>query len=525
MNVDEITIITISIDISHGKVTLYIIRYKKTKYSEKPYNMTYSVSRYLYAVSFLLFSHSSAAQQLELDTFIQSILKNNPGVQRILAADAIAAGELEASQGIDDAILSSSLSLAHSEPNQVIGFEASESDDTQLKLSYDRLFSESGRRLSVALSDQHTNRDPAIGTIGSQYYQPSFTLRLTQPLMKNVGGIQDRLNIDLKQLNLKLTRLNNRESLESYITQLALLYIDWYLASRELEISKEVHQQSIAQEKLTRTKVRRQVVEPYELLRAQETREDYFSRWQQAEGRYAGLTEQIRYQMNLNGNASVETFVPADPKHAQLLTSQQAEIRSSNYLRSDSRLKEILDTLKTQQNMLLDAKTNAQDPDLDLSVGYSRHGISDNFSDAHLSELDRDDYSVMLEYKYPLGNRQASGDYQTQIASKKQVEADTEQRLLDAQAKLANLQAQVSQLFIALESTDRKIDFATKKIKKEKQLFNIGELDLFELLKDQTSQLESRLNREKLYTQLLTLRLNIGELLDRNLASYPITEK
>ena len=220
MSLDEITIKTISIDISHGKVTLNIIRYKKTKYFEKPYNMTSSVSRYLYAVSFLLFSHSSAAQQLELDTFIQSILENNPGVQRILAAEAIAAGELEASQGIDDAILSSSLNLAHSEPNQVIGFEASESDDVQLKLSYDRLFSESGRRLSVALSDQHTNRDPALGTIGSQYYQPSFTLRLTQPLLKNVGGIQNRLNIDLKQLNLKLARLNNKESLESYITQL-----------------------------------------------------------------------------------------------------------------------------------------------------------------------------------------------------------------------------------------------------------------------------------------------------------------
>ena len=482
-------------------------------------------SRCYYAAMLFLFSQYSYAQELDLDTFIRTILDNNPGVQRILSTEGIAAGELESSQGIDDAILSSSLNLAHSEPNQIIGFEAGESDDAQLKLSYDRLFSNSGSRLSLAYNDQHTNRDPALATLGSQYYQPSFTLRLTQPLLKNVGGIQDRLNIDLKQLNLKLTQLNNTENLESYVTQLALLYIDWYLSSRELAISKEVHQQSIAQERLTRTKVRRQVVESYELLRAQETREDYYSRWQQAEGRYAGLTQTIRYQMNLSNSAGTEALIPGDPKTTELLTSKQAEIRSSDYLTTNSRLKDILDTLQAQQNILLDARTNAQDPDLNLSVAYTRHGISDNFSDAHLSELDRDDYSVMLEYKYPLGNRRATGEYQTQLASKQQVAADTKQRMLDAQANLANLQAQAGQLFVALESTDRKINFATKKLRKENQLFKIGELDLFELLRDQTTQLESRLNREKLYTQLLSLRLNIGELLDRNLNAYSINKK
>lgn len=470
------------------------------------------------------FSFSSYAQQLSLDSFIQAILENNPGVQKILANNEIAAGEFEASQGIDDAVLSSSLGLSHSEPNEIIGFEASKSDDTQLKVSYDRLFSSSGRRLSVALSDQHTNRDPAL-TLGSQYYQPSFTLRLTQPLLKNIGGIQDRLNIDLKQLNLELTKLNNTENLESYITQLSLLYIDWYLASRELDISKEVHQQSIQQEKLTRTKVRRQVVEPYELLRAQETREDYYSRWQQAKGRYAGLTRKIQYQMNLaSGSSSNQQLTPDDPQNAKLLSSNQNEARHSDYLSTTSRLKSILDTLKTQQDLLLDARRNAQDPDLNLSVGYTRHGISENFNDAHTYDLDRDDYSVMLEYKHPLGNRQAKGNYQTQIASKKQVEADIKQRLLDAQANLSNLQEQASQLLIALESTDRKINYATRKLIKEKQLFKIGELDLFELLRDQTTQLESRLNREKLYTQLLTLRLNIGELLDRNLDSYLLNQ-
>lgn len=482
--------------------------------------MTLNMLRFCCLTIFLLFSHASAAEELELDRFIQSILKHNPGVQKILAENDIAAGTLEASLGVDDAVLRSSLNLSSTEPNQVVGAEAAESDDARLNLSYDRLYSGFGTRLSLAYSNQYTDRNPALSTFGNQYYQPSFTIRLTQPLLKNVGGIQDRLNIELNQLNHKLTLLTSQENLESYITQLASLYIDWYLSSREMDISKEVYQQAIEQEKLTRTKVRRQVIEPYELLRAQEAREDYYSRWQQAIGRFDGLTHKIRHQMNLNNKVSVDELKPRNPNNSQLLTSNQSDINVTGYLVTDSRLKNILDALKDQQLILLNAKADSRKSDLNLSLGYTRHGVDDSFNNAHTADLDKDDYSLMLEYRYPLGNRQADGNYQVQLVRKRQVEADTKQRLIDAASNLANLQAQAVQLAIALESIERKIKLATQKLIKEQRLYEIGKLDLFELLRDQTSQLESRLNRERLYTQLYTLRLSIGELLDKNLDAY-----
>ena len=49
------------------------------------------------------------------------------------------------------------------------------------------------------------------------------------------------------------------------------------------------------------------------------------------------------------------------------------------------------------------------------------------------------------------------------------------------------------------------------------ELYRIGQLDLFELLQDATTQLESRLSRTRLYVQLQQIRLSIRELLDRNL--------
>jgi outer membrane protein TolC len=359
--------------------------------------------------------------------------------------------------------------------------------------------------------------------LGEQYYQPSFTVRLTQPLLKNAEGIQDSLDINLKQLNLKLANLSSEENLESYITQLARLYLDWYLAAREMAISKEVHQQAIEQEKLTRIKVKRQVIEPYELLRAQETREDYYSRWLQSQGRYLGLTSQIWRQMNPKQYVISDKLTPVNPASSQLFTIHQSASESENYLANTSRLKNILIALQGQQQLILDAKGNAKKADLNLSLGYTRHGVDNSFSDAHSSNLKQNDYSVMLEYRYALGNKRASGDYQAQLASKHQIEADTQQRMIDAEANLANLQEQETQLIVALKSIDRKISLATKKLSKEQRLYKIGKLDLFELLRDQTAHLESRLQKEQLSTRLLTLQLNIGELLDNNLAIFTST--
>jgi outer membrane protein TolC len=453
-----------------------------------------------------------AAGTLDLDTFIKAILDNNPGVQRILAQEAIAAGNLESSKGIDDPALTTRGTLSQTEPDKINGFEPDRSRDKRLDVSLDRLYSSTGTRLGVDYGNLHTQRDPASTALGAKYYQPSLTLRLTQPLLKNARGIQDRLDLELNRLELDLSRLQTREELESYVTRLASLYLEWYLAHREMSISSEVYEQSIQQEKLVRLKVNRQVAEAYELYRAQETRADYYSRWQQDVGTYEGLTQQINTQML--ARPTDDDRQPVDPASTSLLAPA---ITEPDYLATRSRLKAILDMLRAQQEILVDARSDARKPDLNLSLAYSRHGADDSLSDAHTRDLEQNDYSVMLEYRYPLGNRSARGAMQSQIASRQQVGADTAQQLVDAQAALADLMAQADKLAIALQAVDDKIALATKKLKAEQRLYNIGELDLFELIQDQTAQLESRLNRERLFIQLLQIRLSIGELLDRNL--------
>ena len=474
-------------------------------------------------VNFLLlsFCHHAQADTLSLDEFIIKLLEHNPGVQRILADEEIAKARLKSSYGIEDSVLSSSLSFVHAEPNQITGKEATDMDSRQFSASLDRRFVNTGTQLSLSYQNIGTEQSPSALIAGAQYYQPSLTLKLTQPLLKNAGGLQDKLNINLDRLGLELTRLSVREELESYITQLATLYLDWYLSYQEMIILKDVYEQVQEQQNVVNLKVKRQVSENYELLRVQETRQDYYSRWQQAIGKYSGLTHQVVNQLGTSGINLSENSEPVDPADSKIMNADKTISRTSRYLMDTSRLKNILNLTKSKQIELLKVKLNAQKPELNLSFGYTKHGVGDSFSDAH-NNSDRDDYSIMLQYRHAIGNRSSEGKYEEQVAVARKVESDAQQRLINAKSSLENLSAQAEKLEVAIDSSSKKIKLANRKIKQEYRIYKIGRFDLFQLLQDQKTQLESRINKIQLQIQLLKIELNIGELLDRNLDIYSV---
>ena len=498
--------------------SVYPILNKAIQYAE--YNMALNMKKILITnMLFLCISNLVYANPLTLDDFIIEVLEHNPGVKRILADEEIANAKLKSSYGIEDYVLSSSLSLEHSEPDQVTGKEATELDRRKLSLSLDRKFSDTGTQLSLAYQNFATEQQPAALIAGESYYQPSLTLRLTQPLLKNAGGIQDRLNINLDKLGLELTRLSVREELENYITQLANLYLDWYLSYNEMNILKEVYEQVIEQEKVIKLKVKRQVAEQYELLRILETQQDYYSRWQQSIGKFNGLSHQMVNQLGASTRSFQDNVKPQNPSDSKIVNADKNIARQNQYLLGTSRLKKTLDILKSQQMELLNARSNAKKPELNISVGYTQHGIDESNTNAYINNQS-DDYSVMLQYKQALGNRAASGKYHEQVATVKKIEADTLQRLINAKSSLDNFSAQLDKLIIAADSSSKKIQFAKRKLEQEKRLYKIGKFDLFQLLQDQKTQLESRINQIQLKIQLLKIKLNIGELLDQNLDIY-----
>ncbi|MCK5688884.1 TolC family protein [Myxococcota bacterium] len=455
-----------------------------------------------------------AAELLTLKDFLGGVMQKNPGVQRILIQEELAKAQLQSAQAVDDLTLLSSGTLGRSEFDGMTAFEPDSSIDAALGLALEQTFSATGTRLAFGLESRLTDRDPAHTILGTRYYQPSLTLRLTQPLMKNFGGVQDVLPQALGQHEVQLAQLRIQEELESYLSRMVALYLDWFLAYREMQVSEEVYEQIQGQEKHIRLKVSRQIAERYELYRVQEAREDYYARYQQAKGRYEGLSLKLRQQMK---EGFPQDATPLDPGSSPLFRVIKSE---PEFFVTSSRLKQILDVLEAQQALLIEARANALKPSLDLSLAYRRHTADEAFLDAHTRDFNSNDIFLTLAYRFPLGNQGARGAYAFELARRRLLHEDMAQQMTDAQAALDDLVVQVDHLKIALEASEKKNELATKKLKEENRLYNIGRLDLFELIQDQSALLESRLVREQRYVNILRMKLSIGELLDQNLQHF-----
>ena len=466
------------------------------------------------AAGWLCLALPAGAGELSLEAFLQAALDRNPRIQAILAAPGVAAGELLAARGIDDPVLRVEGSSARTQPNSLFGFEPSETRDQRLGLGLERVVSATGTRLSLDYLNQRTVRSPPLASVGTRFYQPSLTLRLTQPLLRNAGGVQDRLDRELAEAGLALARLQALEDLESTLTGLARLYLDWYIARREADILGAVYRKARAQERLVRLKVAREVAEPYELLRMREAREGYRARWRRARGRAEGLEARVRAQAGL-GAARLR---PAPPAGGPLAVAPPPG--GAAYLETRSRLRAILDRNLERQRRLLAARRDARRPQVDLALSYRRHDLDASLDDALGSRLEKADYALGLVYRRPLGNRAARGRYAAQEAALARLEQDTRQRLLDARAALADLEARIHALEETLAALRRQVRLGREKLREEERLYRIGRLDLFQLLADQGTQLEQELALAQQQVELLRLRLDRGELLDRNLEPY-----
>lgn len=398
----------------------------------------------------LLAWQTAAGGELDLDGFLRAALERNPGIRAILAAPGVAAGRRLAAQGVDDPLLRLESSGGRTQPDTLFGFEPSETRDLQLSAGVERVVSNTGTRLAIELTERRTDRSPPLTSIGERFYQPSLTLRLTQPLLRNAGGIQDRLDRELAELGLRLARLEALEQLEDRVTRLAGLYLDWYIARREADILASVVKKAREQEALVALKVQREVAEPYELLRIRQVLEGYRARRQQAAGRAAGLRARVLAQAGL---APTAVDRPAPPAGGPLVGAHRPRGRA--YLETRSRLKAILDINLDRQGRVLAARADARRARLDLALSYSRHDLDASLDDALSSRLDKEDYSVGLVYRRPLGNRAARGRYQAEAAELERLQEDSRQRLLEARAALADQEARIRALHEALAAGRR----------------------------------------------------------------------
>jgi outer membrane protein TolC len=467
-------------------------------------------------------AHAAGSRAISLNQFISETIRNNPTVKGYIQQYAEAKGSEYAARGIDDVQLESLFSLAKRENPQIFGFESTEDKSIAYEIGASKIISHSGTRLRAKWSDGWTRSTyPPLPFPGfnppNPVYSPSISVGLIQPLLKNILGLQDRLDLNVKRIQLEAADLTYQENIELFISEMTTLYLRWLNAYENSKTFERVYKKISEQEKLVRDEVEAKVADESDLYRALEQKAFYKAQWEGYLASYEATTREVAAMMHpLSPPRGIK---PAGVK-GTFINRLIGEGAGLNYLRESSRLRGILDLSMDAEEVVLRSNKNAKLPALDLVVNYRRHTQAQGFKNSHSSAFNNDDISGGLNLSVPINNRAARGTYRAQQARTKRVEYENERTMLDATSQLEAFYEKKYRLEKQVRAYEQQLVFGKKKLDEEYDQYTDGRLTLFQLLQDYTAHIANSVRLEASRFELAQTKLLIGELTDRNLFAF-----
>jgi outer membrane protein TolC len=453
---------------------------------------------------------------LTLDGFISQTIRNNPTVRAYVQAHSEAAGAEYAARGIDDVGLSALFSASREEMPDTSGSSSTMDKNLSYGVGLTKLISQTGTQLEAKYQDawQRSQYPPAVAAFGpmNPVYTPSVTLSLTQPLLKNIMGRQDQLNLRVRRIQLKTSVVQFQENVEAFISDMSDIFFRWSNAYYNSRFLRDIYYRTLEQAKLVRKQVKAKVAEESDLYRILEQQENYRGQMEGAFAQFEGLTKEIALMMQPENPPS--NIIPdTGTSFLKKATSRKDGI---DYLQSSSRIRKILDYSLATQGEVYRAKKNARLPGLNLVVEYGRLGAASEFGNAHGSSFDKNSISGGLNFQLPITNRAARGEFREQSARMKRVEFENERTMLNATSRLEALYDQHRRISRQVDAYEKQVHYGDLKLKAEMNQYQDGRLTLFELLQDVSTYTSQKISLNAAHVSLARIEVLIGELTDMN---------
>lgn len=193
-----------------------------------------------------------AGQEISLEAYLDALQRYHPFFDKEEMATAIEQEQLHSLEGDEDWVVTASPSYAHNERSQSSSIVAEETDLLSLNAGVERLFWSNGSRVGVTYDYFHLSQRFSQPVGAFDEHGHGITLNYSLPLLKNRGGILNRLSRDLQAYNVDLAEVVATENQENFLEQRAFAFLDWVLLSEQLRIAN--NRLALAEQELARTK-------------------------------------------------------------------------------------------------------------------------------------------------------------------------------------------------------------------------------------------------------------------------------
>ncbi|CAC9577393.1 hypothetical protein [uncultured Gammaproteobacteria bacterium] len=398
-------------------------------------------------------------QALTEQGFVERLRATHPFFNQQALSSKVKLIEKRATKANEDWVIAlESLYQSEHKNSGDISMTTSNLDTASIGLSATRKYTNTGSDITL----KHTWKDKSKSTDTTNN---GFSLDYTYPLLRNKGGINDRLSGDVAQIAINQNTLQRLEAEEGFILGKLSRFIDLAYAQEQQSINERRLALSEKELALVNKKYNASVVEKVDVLLQQDAYQTANQKLLQAQQDLMLLRHEIAVTLDLDFEkvvASTDFYKIYKP----------SEIALKAYLSKNSRVLKINNlSQKILKRQLLSFKNTAK-AKLDLKLGISSAGENTNYSKSLSNQSTT--WKVGLGLSYPIGGIEADSNIKkTNIELEILVQSKREQ-LLDIYTQAKTLKEKIQLLEKMMHANQAQIKIAKARTAEEKQRYSNG---------------------------------------------------
>ena len=327
---------------------------------------------------------------------------------------------------------------------------------TSYEVSANRKISNSGANLNLIHSWNRNDKDSTILNTNV------FSLDYVKPLLQNKDGLNDRLAVDVADIDLLAKQVNLLEQAESFLASKLTKLVDLALKQEleqlykfQLELSKQ--QLDLAEEKFSNS-----LIDKSSLLQEKDTYVKANQQWLQSSRELNILRQEMASLIDVKESEMVVEF---DLFKEQIIK----RVEPASFVKN-SRPMQKFDFDKSKLQRQLETYENKTMPSVDLNMGIASQAEDDKY----FSSFGNRDFSwnIGVDISYPLGVRKESLDVERAEISIAQLDAQRRETKINSEQQISYLLAQIDLLTELVNISLEQGELANEKVIEEKTKYD-----------------------------------------------------
>ena len=327
---------------------------------------------------------------------------------------------------------------------------------TSYEVSAHRKIANSGANLNLKHSWSRNDKDSTVLNTNV------FSLDYVKPLLQNQNGLNDRLAVDIADIDLLAKQVSLLEQAESFLASKLTKLVDLALKQEleqlymfQLELSKQ--QLDLAEEKFSNS-----LIDKSSLLQEKDTYVKANQQWLQSSRELNILRQELASLINVKESEMVVEF---DLFKEQPIMRVEPAVFVKN-----SRSMQKFDFDKSKLQRRLETYENKTMPSVNLNMGIASQAEDDKY----FSSFGNRDFSwnIGVDVSYSLGARKESLDVERTEISIAQLDAQRRETEINLEQQISYLLAQIDLLAELVDISLEQGELANEKVIEEKTKYD-----------------------------------------------------